>query len=521
MGLLWLLVIIISKYRKNTSPEAIGMLSFAALLAGFFAFITTFIFSFIAPQMYSVIHLWSNSSRFPEIIMSDAAVIYLLLFVIPFVQLLNGYNTVRQLRKTGLRRTPGDYKIFVLDMSSCLGIKKKVQLFLSEMAEAPLTIGFLKPIILLPVAAFTHLSPMQIKVILLHELAHIKKNDYLINFANQIIITVLYFNPFAKALLKIYDTEREKTADDYVLQFEYDRQMYASTLLQLAKEMVVSKQKFALHLTGKSQLYNRVQWIMGVKQRPIPSFKKIMVAIAMIALSLIFLPNAKKMLKTNSTFNEHISDAVFSNDFAKTETDKKFIADEIFFPKTEKVIPPNKTKNVTQTKKTEPEKLFLTEEKPVYVFVAQPETVTPTLTNEQEQNVQQAVAATKEIFAATNWQQVENSLAESVTTDQKNYLKEAYKTKVNTADWSRQENLLRSQYQFINWDSVHKNFDGIIAYIKLDSIRNYYNTILLKYTELKRNTDTLQSEMLDQKIIETKEILRLTDSIFKKKIIEL
>ena len=63
----------------------------------------------------------------------------------------------------------------------------------------------------------------------------IKRFDYLINLLINAIQTILYFNPFVKAFIKITETEREKSCDEMVIQFQYNSLEYASALLELEK----------------------------------------------------------------------------------------------------------------------------------------------------------------------------------------------------------------------------------------------------------------------------------------------
>ena len=529
MGLLWLFVVIVSKYRKNLAPGALSTLSFTALLTGFIAFIITFITSFFSPVTGSGILYWVDSSRLSETIMNYAACIYLLLLIVPIAKFFAGYISVHKLRRKGLHRAHGKYKIFMLDMVNYLGIKKNVKLWLSDVAEVPVTIGFLKPIILLPVAVINHLSPTQVEAIILHELAHIKKNDYLINFVNQLMITVLYFNPFAKALLKLYDVEREKTADDYVLRFEYNNQMYASTLLQLARQTISKQERFTVQLSGKSQLYHRVQWIMGLQKRPAIAFKKLAVAIMMIVFFLFLLSGAKNSVRTGTKFTGMIADNIsvkpkFISEVAKSGDNLKI--KEISSLENKTTDHSNNTVYLKQIENTETGNIEITIpseiiEQPVYIFASHPEKLLPPLTKEQEQNVQQTVTAAKKVFAETSWQQIEASLAETVVSDQKVYLKEAFKLMVDAADWSGQANLLRIQYDMIDWDKARENFNIAIAYIKLDSVYNQYTTALEKYMDFKKDIGELKSEALAAKIAETEKILKKADSIRRKRVIEL
>jgi bla regulator protein BlaR1 len=76
-----------------------------------------------------------------------------------------------------------------------LRISKSVRLHVSEKLLVPFTAGFLKPIILFPLASINQLSVEQVEAILLHELAHIKRHDYLLNILQRVMEIVLFFNP--------------------------------------------------------------------------------------------------------------------------------------------------------------------------------------------------------------------------------------------------------------------------------------------------------------------------------------
>jgi hypothetical protein len=99
----------------------------------------------------------------------------------------------------------------------------------------PSTFGRLKPVILLPASCLTGLSAHELEAIILHELAHIKRNDYLWGIVMLTCKRILWFNPFAHLLIKQTYCEAENACDDFVLQFEYKPREYAFALLTLAK----------------------------------------------------------------------------------------------------------------------------------------------------------------------------------------------------------------------------------------------------------------------------------------------
>ena len=75
----------------------------------------------------------------------------------------------------------------VTKFAGMFNIGKKVKVGLSKLVDVPCMVGYFKPVILLPFTLATYLSAEEIEAILLHELAHIKRNDYLINLLQQVI----------------------------------------------------------------------------------------------------------------------------------------------------------------------------------------------------------------------------------------------------------------------------------------------------------------------------------------------
>jgi hypothetical protein len=126
--------------------------------------------------------------------------------------------------------------------------------------DTPLTLGFWKPVILLPMAAVNHLSIEQTETVILHELYHIKRNDYAVNLLIAVIDLLLFFNPFSRFITDIIKKERENSCDDLVLQFRYDPHTYVKALL-LLEEKRMNHPQLTVAATGKNRyfLLNRVR----------------------------------------------------------------------------------------------------------------------------------------------------------------------------------------------------------------------------------------------------------------------
>jgi beta-lactamase regulating signal transducer with metallopeptidase domain len=117
-----------------------------------------------------------------------------------------------------------------------MGIRAHVSAYLSSLVRVPVTLGLLKPVILLPVAMVTQLTTAQIEAILVHELAHIRRKDYLLNLLITAMELLFFFNPFTRLLIGQLKNEREHCCDDAVLECRYDPHGYVSALLSLARQ---------------------------------------------------------------------------------------------------------------------------------------------------------------------------------------------------------------------------------------------------------------------------------------------
>lgn len=263
-----------SKYRLAVSAQ----------VTGFVWFIITFQFYY---RQYS--DAWQHSAAVPQNIQSIlssntdlssrlinwmvrgeqllpyVSMAYLLLMLFLCIRWFLGYRQTQLIRNHGLQKMPAEWRLFVNRIAGQLNIKKKIQVFLSGTVTTPLTIGFLKPVILIPIASINHLTTDQLEAVLLHELAHIKRYDYLANIILSVVEISLFFNPFTQLLSKSIRKERENSCDDWVLQFQYDASLYAEALLRIA--YLQATPAFAMAATGKkNELLVRVKRMIEKKE---------------------------------------------------------------------------------------------------------------------------------------------------------------------------------------------------------------------------------------------------------------
>jgi bla regulator protein BlaR1 len=285
---LWQMALIWLVYMSITGLTSMGAaaryrLAVAAQVTGFIWFIVTFQFYYgqytdalqhsgaVSGNIQTILSPGTDlSSRLinwmvkGEQLLPYVSMAYLLLMVFLCIRWFLGYRQTQLMRNSGLQKMPAEWRLFVDKIAMQLQIKQKIRLFLSDKVTTPLTIGFLKPVILIPVASLNHLTTDQLEAVLLHEMAHIKRYDYLVNIILSVVEISLFFNPFTQLLSKNICKERENSCDDWVLQFQYDASVYAAALLRIA--YLQTAPVFAMAASGKkNELLIRVKRMIDKK----------------------------------------------------------------------------------------------------------------------------------------------------------------------------------------------------------------------------------------------------------------
>ena len=149
------------------------------------------------------------------------------------MRLLIGWLRVRALKRSG--RPAGDQlRARVAGIARDIGLSRPVRLLGSAVAKTPVVIGWLRPVILMPASLISGLSPSQLDAILAHELAHIRRYDYIVNLAQTVVETLLFYHPAVHWVSHRIRVEREHCCDDLAVSVTGDSDAYARTLVHVA-----------------------------------------------------------------------------------------------------------------------------------------------------------------------------------------------------------------------------------------------------------------------------------------------
>jgi beta-lactamase regulating signal transducer with metallopeptidase domain len=131
--------------------------------------------------------------------------------------LLRGFWWVQRIRRKEADSVNGDLLMRLDDLRRRLSISRPVRLLKSALVEVPTVVGWLRPVILLPASSLAGLTPGQLEAILVHELAHVRRFDYVVNIFQCLIETLMFYHPVVWWISRCVREEREHCCDDVVL----------------------------------------------------------------------------------------------------------------------------------------------------------------------------------------------------------------------------------------------------------------------------------------------------------------
>lgn len=552
MALLWCLFQAAGSLFKLSASRKYQFSVFA-VFGGFAWFIGSFLY-YYGTGTTTVVALFeqkiSHSNNLLQVLLTSASIAYLVLLAIPAYRLFRNWQFVKRIQTQGLQKADLAYRLFIQRIASQIGISKKVKLYISEIVTSPLTVGYFKPVILLPVAALNNLSTQQVEAVLLHELSHIRRYDYLVNLVVSVIHTILYFNPFVRLFLKNIEAERENCCDELVLQFGYDKVGYASALLLLEKASS-RHQVLTLAATGKQYLLTRIEKIIGMEKKN-KGMKMNHLAGWMAALlcvvafnSVLIIREEKRVTKGDMSlaydnlgnpFNffrdgsgakdiHTITPVPFRTD-ASTQTVASNTGTSVpvmLNPISITLAPVSTTLNpsmrsgsysILDIAQTDPAAVAdAITNNPNFVQVALDE-MDIALSKEQNEQVKATVNNTRRILSS-QWSKVEDAMADAMSREEKAMAHQQYMKELEKINWKNMEGNMKAAYSTIDWNGVNEQINITLNNIQLDSVQRNYTMILAELNKAKEELNKAKVSCMPIPDASIQEIQRARDEVYK------
>jgi len=194
---------------------------------------------------------------------------WLLIVLLKMLQLTAGFYHLQGLRTKKITYTGPDWQGRLDGLAARLGLTATVRLAESGLAKVPMVIGHLKPLVLLPAGMLMALPPQGIEAILLHELAHILRRDYLVNLLQSLLEIIFFFNPAVLWISGLVRAERENCCDDLAVAHSGSKAAYIEALV-FCEEQTGAGLPYAMAFAGmgsrKYGLLHRVKRMISGDQ---------------------------------------------------------------------------------------------------------------------------------------------------------------------------------------------------------------------------------------------------------------
>ncbi len=212
--------------------------------------------------------------------------IWFLIVLARTLQLFTGLQGIYFLRRRKVSAIGSEWELKVKELAAQIGIKRLVRIAESGIAKVPMVIGHLKPLILIPTGLITALPPEGIEAILMHELAHIRRRDYLMNLMVSLMEIIFFFNPAVLWIASLIKAERENCCDDIALANTGNKADYIKALVT-CEEYQLTDPAYAMAFSGgRGHLLGRVKRMLSNNNPSLNIIERAMLAIGLLTAIL-------------------------------------------------------------------------------------------------------------------------------------------------------------------------------------------------------------------------------------------
>ncbi|WP_276482039.1 M56 family metallopeptidase [Paraflavitalea pollutisoli] len=231
--------------------------------------------------------------------------IWFLVFMARALKLISGLAYIQRIRHYKTQQPAAPWGQRVKELADLLGVGAPVQLLESGLVTVPMVTGILKPIILVPAGLMANLPPEQVEAILLHELAHIRRRDFLVNLAQSFAETLFFFNPAVLWLSSLLRDEREHCCDDMAIGVTQSRKQYVHALVSFQEYQLENTTPYAMAFPGKkNQLLNRVRRIVNNSNKTLNLTEKTFLVVCIGLILLLSLVVTRPAIAQEATNHE-------------------------------------------------------------------------------------------------------------------------------------------------------------------------------------------------------------------------
>ncbi|MFT5289074.1 MAG: beta-lactamase regulating signal transducer with metallopeptidase domain [Planctomycetota bacterium] len=178
-----------------------------------------------------------------------------------------GQAWVRGLKRAASMPVDPIWQSTVDSLSADLGLRRAVRLLQSAWIESPAVIGWIKPVIVVPIASLTGLSPEQLRCVLAHELAHVRRLDHLVNALLALLEVTLFFHPAIWWFSNLVRQEREHCCDFAAVRATGNPRLLAQALTELESIRILNPAPILAARSDGGPLMKRITRILAMNPK--------------------------------------------------------------------------------------------------------------------------------------------------------------------------------------------------------------------------------------------------------------
>jgi len=226
---------------------------------------------------------------------------------------LGGWAHLQRLKRKKINQVDASLKDKLDNLAERLKVTRPVKLMKSALVQIPTVVGCLRPVILLPASALTGLTSQQLEAVLAHELAHIRRYDYLVNMLQTVVEIVGFYHPAVWWISHKMRVERENCCDDLAVSICGDKVGYARALTSM-EEIRLAQGELVIAASG-GNLFTRISRLVGNESArkarpgwaPVVLSALLIIALAIPTTLALTAADSGSSLRTDST-TVHVSE---------------------------------------------------------------------------------------------------------------------------------------------------------------------------------------------------------------------
>lgn len=316
-----LILLLIFKYRRDISSQTRYLLGVFALAAILTSSLFTFLFAYHPVSFHTETATFSSSgisslAGIPEArdelnLLNPASpgwqtglirtfdivsITWFMGVLLLALRLAGGMLVINGMRLQGVAPLPEVWERRLHMLALKTGLRRSVKYLQSQKVLMPMVVGIVRPVVLIPSMIMSGLPADQLETIIVHELGHIRRHDFLINIIQAIIEALFFYHPVVWIISENVRQEREKCCDDYTIKVCGKVSHYARALAHLS-ELQIKAVLPSVAITGnKKSILHRVERLIYNKKMKTNKAERLIAGLVLVTSVLVIT------LSTGATF---------------------------------------------------------------------------------------------------------------------------------------------------------------------------------------------------------------------------